>query len=224
MHFVMSDLHGDYKKYKEMLSLINFRDEDVLYILGDIVDRGKHSIKILQDMMKRPNVIPLIGNHEYMCLMSLHYLMKETTNNNIEQFENDDHLETIQWWIEDGGQPTLEEFMTLSIKERKDIIDYLGEFSLYEEICVNGQEFILVHAGLANFQPTKLLREYELYEMISERTDYSQVYFKDKYLVTGHTPTQLIKNNTKPGFIYKKTTILLLTVVVSLVVNLELCV
>lgn len=33
MHYVMSDLHGEYEKYKEMLSLINFKDEDVLYVL-----------------------------------------------------------------------------------------------------------------------------------------------------------------------------------------------
>lgn len=31
MHYVISDLHGEYEKYKKMLSLINFKDEDVLY-------------------------------------------------------------------------------------------------------------------------------------------------------------------------------------------------
>ena len=82
MHYVMSDLHGEYEKYKEMLSLINFKDEDVLYVLGDVVDRGKHPLKIIQDMMKRPHVFPLIGNHDYMCLMSLYYLMKEINDVN----------------------------------------------------------------------------------------------------------------------------------------------
>ena len=33
--------------------------------------------------------------------------------------------------------------------------------------------------------------------MIFGRTDYAKVYFKDKYLVTGHTPTQLIKENIR---------------------------
>ena len=64
MHYVISDLHGEYEKYKEMLSLINFKDEDVLYVLGDVVDRGKHPLKIIQDMMQKTNVIPLIGNHD----------------------------------------------------------------------------------------------------------------------------------------------------------------
>lgn len=204
MHYVISDLHGEYEKYKAMLSLIHFKDDDVLYVLGDVVDRGKHPLKIIQDMMKRPNVIPLIGNHDYMCLMSLYYLMKEINDTNIQQFEDENHLETIQLWIKEGGQSTLEEFMTLSKKEREEIIDYLGEFILYEEVCVNNRDFVLVHAGLENFQPTRPLSSYELYEMIFGRTDYAKIYFKDKYLVTGHTPTQLIKENKHPGFIYKE--------------------
>ena len=49
-----------------------------------------------------------------MCLMSLYYLMKEINDTNIQQFEDENHLETIRLWIEEGGQSTLEEFMTLS--------------------------------------------------------------------------------------------------------------
>lgn len=74
---------------------------------------------------------------------------------NIQQFEDENHLEIIRLWIEDGGQPTLEEFMTLSKTDREEIIDYLGEFNLYEEVCVNNRDFVLVHAGLENFQPTR---------------------------------------------------------------------
>ncbi len=36
----MSDLHGNYKAYILMLKKIDFKDEDMLYILGDILDRG----------------------------------------------------------------------------------------------------------------------------------------------------------------------------------------
>ena len=148
MHYVMSDLHGEYEKYLEMLKKIKFTDDDVLYVLGDIVDRGKHPIKILQDMMQRFNVYPLIGNHDYMCLLSLKTLLTEITNESIEHFENEDQLQTLQFWLQEGGQTTLDEFMQLSKEEMQNIEDYLGEFSLYEEIHVNRKVFILVHAGL----------------------------------------------------------------------------
>ena len=49
MIYAMSDLHGCYDKYTKMLEKINFSDNDTLYILGDIVDRGPDGIKIWQD-------------------------------------------------------------------------------------------------------------------------------------------------------------------------------
>ena len=43
---------------------LNLQDTDILYILGDVVDRGWKPMEILQDMMSRPNVIPIAGNHD----------------------------------------------------------------------------------------------------------------------------------------------------------------
>ena len=53
MIYVMSDLHGEYDKYLAMLKKIKFSDADELYILGDVVDRGKKPVEILQDMSMR---------------------------------------------------------------------------------------------------------------------------------------------------------------------------
>lgn len=38
--YVMSDIHGCYEEYRKMLDKIRFSKEDILYILGDILDRG----------------------------------------------------------------------------------------------------------------------------------------------------------------------------------------
>ena len=38
MIYVMSDLHGCYDKYERMLKKISFSKDDILYILGDVVD------------------------------------------------------------------------------------------------------------------------------------------------------------------------------------------
>ncbi|WP_455810217.1 metallophosphoesterase, partial [Clostridium butyricum] len=38
--YVMSDIHGCYAEFIEMLQKINFGDDDELYVLGDIFDRG----------------------------------------------------------------------------------------------------------------------------------------------------------------------------------------
>ena len=39
-------------------------------------------------------------------------------------------------------------------------------------------------------------------ELVWDKMDYEKLYFDDKYLVVGHTPTQLIENNENPGYIY----------------------
>ncbi len=63
MLYAMSDLHGEYQKYLAMLEKIKFNQEDTLYLLGDLVDRGPEPVKILQDIMQRHNWYPLLGIH-----------------------------------------------------------------------------------------------------------------------------------------------------------------
>ena len=44
--YVLSDLHGHFDIFIQMLKKINFNDNDELYILGDCCDRGPDSLKI----------------------------------------------------------------------------------------------------------------------------------------------------------------------------------
>ena len=110
-------------------------------------------------------------------------LLEEITEDTIGGFDQD-FVTGMLTWFKNGGQSTLEEFKKLSSEDRQLILEYLEEFELYEEITVNGQEYILVHAGLHNFAETKKLSNYQLYEVIWEPTDYDKVYFKDKILIT----------------------------------------
>ena len=62
--YVMSDIHGMAELFKRMLEQIRFSDEDTLYILGDMIDRGPDPAGILDFAMSHGNVIALKGNHE----------------------------------------------------------------------------------------------------------------------------------------------------------------
>ena len=44
MIYFMSDIHGCYKEYMELLEKIHFSDEDELYVVGDVVDRGPEPV------------------------------------------------------------------------------------------------------------------------------------------------------------------------------------
>lgn len=188
MNYVISDIHGQFEKYKEMLETIKFGEYDTLYVLGDVLDRGPQGLKILKDMMLRPNVIPILGNHEYMASICLSWLMKEVTEKSVESMDIE-KLRGLTEWMSVGGDQTISEFHKLSLEEREDILDYLTEFELYEVVHVNGETFILVHAGLENFALDRDLYDYDLSELIFHKPDYEKEYFPDKYLVTGHVPT-----------------------------------
>ena len=189
MIYVMSDLHGCFEEYKRMLEKIDFKESDTLYILGDIVDRGSQSIEILQDMMLRSNVFPILGNHEYM--------LNEVNEENILNVEDSNMIQKLTSWItENGGATTFERLNHLSKDELLDIQDYLMEFEIYKYVEVNHKRFILAHA---NMKPEYLSHlENCLMNVLFEKTDSTKDEFRDAYLITGHVPTadgKILKKN-----------------------------
>ncbi len=203
--YVMSDIHGEYEKFIEVLEKITLKDSDKLYILGDTMDRGPHPMKVLLKMMQMPNVIPIIGNHEVMFMECMPFLMGEITKESLEALDELDAeiLDKILTWQYNGFLPTIKEFRGLDTEKQKDVLDYVGEFTAYEEVTVNRVNYLLVHAGLGNFSPEKELDDYTLDELVWERADYEMKYFEDTVIVTGHTPTQLIYDNPRKGYIYR---------------------
>lgn len=200
--YVMSDLHGNYQAYQKMLKKIDFKMEDKLYILGDILDRGPNPIKIILDLMERPNVEILAGNHCVMACECFEFLLQEITEESLLQM-NERAMDQLLGWQMNGGASTINEFLKYDKDTQKKILRFIQNFLLYDEIEVSGKTYVFVHAGLGNFTPDKELWEYELDELVWERADYGRVYYEDKYVVTGHTPTMMIKENPRPGYIYQ---------------------
>lgn len=203
MIYVASDIHGCYDKYINMIEKLDLSEDDTLYILGDIVDRGNDGIKILLDMMGRSNIIPMLGNHDYMAYSVLKKLNVEITEENYDTLLDTETIQIYQTWIFNGGEPTCRAFSALSKDEKRSILEYIEEFEIYEELTVSENTFILVHGGIANFCEDKDMSEYSVDDLIWGRCDYAQTYFPDKYLITGHTPTWFIDEKYR-GKIYKE--------------------
>lgn len=199
--YVLSDLHGNYPGYLHMLEAIEFSSSDTLYVNGDVLDRGSEGIKILQHMMLEPNIFPILGNHEYMAYHCLRTLLHTITSESIDKLDSS-IVEEIVEWQNVGGIETIMEFQALDNDERENIIEYLEEFTLYEEVVVNQHTFVIVHAGLDNFTIDRPLSGYQLHELIFNSPDYNQLYYPDKYLVTGHCPTRAIDVNPVPDEIF----------------------
>lgn len=65
MAYVMSGIHGYCREYREMLEKIAVSNTDLLYIIGNVVDRGPDVIPLLEGIVARCNVCLLAGNHGY---------------------------------------------------------------------------------------------------------------------------------------------------------------
>lgn len=189
MTYVMSDLHGQYQMYKKILAEIGFSDDDELYVLGDVVDRGPESAQLLCDMSLRANVYPLLGNHDATARYILRRLCQEITEENYATALDGELLSALAMWQYDGGQATLDSFRRLSPDMRDAMLDYLDEFEPYDVVEVGGKRFVLVHGGIEYNKRGLPLDKQDVAELILTRPDYSRRYFDSAYLVTGHTPT-----------------------------------
>jgi serine/threonine protein phosphatase 1 len=189
MIYVMSDVHGCYRQYLDLLKQAKFCNEDTLFVLGDVLDKGDDPIKLLQDMSMRENVIPILGNHEYMAASVLQDLMEEITEDTCTTLLSPDFMESYGYWINDGGDTTLKQFLKLKRDEREALMEYLEEFSLYEEISAGEKDYVLVHAGIEPYVEGKPLEDYKLQELIFKNPYKNADYFKDKTVIYGHTPT-----------------------------------
>ena len=191
MTYVMGDLHGMLDQFCDMLNKIKFKNSDTLYVLGDIVDKGAESIKLLQNLSYRPNIYPIMGNHDKKALELLSKLPMEAGEIDPSVFDKDTLAEIMEW-SKEGGLATISEYMKLSPDDKEGVLEYLSDIPPYEIAEVNGKVFVLAHAGIRNFDASRELDDYDAEDFYTEGADYAKQYFENFYLITAHTPTEKI--------------------------------
>ena len=190
MIYVMSDIHGCHELFKKMIQKIEFTDEDDLYVLGDFIDRGNAPIPLLLDCMERINVYPLLGNHEAIMLQCVDGLPDEASIDNVLDYYTAEGFEVYKAWMMNGGSISLRQFLALNPKRRADVIAYLKEFRFYEELTMpDGRCFLMTHSGIDGFSPERPITDYPLDALINARPMPNDLFYTDKTLIFGHTPT-----------------------------------
>ena len=61
MTYIVADVHGEFNLFLSMLRAISFSVSDRLIVLGDAIDKGNDSIKLLQYIKSNPNIQMIIG-------------------------------------------------------------------------------------------------------------------------------------------------------------------
>ena len=198
MTYVVSNLHGNYQKYKALLSEISFKDSDILYVLGDIVDYGDEPMELIADMSMRYNVYPIVGEHDFRAIRML-----QGFDNMLKSGDTPDpeYIAEMTEWMAEGGKVTLDGFRALDEEMREGVLDYLSDLALYEEVTVKGKNYLLVHAGIADFDPDTDIDDYQPEDFITEPANLGTVYYEDKTLIVGHVPTASGKIERSEGVI-----------------------
>ncbi len=186
MTYVVSNLHGNYTKFKKLLELIDFKEADIMYILGDIVDFGEESMELVGDISVRYNVYSIVGEHDFMAVKMLTGFEKMLKSGEVPDKK---FIEEMTEWSENGGAVTLASYRALDEEMREGIIDYLSDMTLYEEIQIGDRDYLLVHAGIANFAKDIELDALAPEAFFSEALDLTKRYYDDKIIIVGHNPT-----------------------------------
>ena len=142
MIYVMSDIHGQKRRFDSVMKQINLQPEDTLYVLGDVIDRNPDGIKILRQIMAMPNAKMLLWNHELMMLDALYYPPPED-----EDWPENYYSRKQSLWYRNGGQVTHNYLKHIKKSVRQEIFEYLDSLPLNVELTVAGRQYILAHAA-----------------------------------------------------------------------------
>ena len=184
MTYVISDICGNYQKFKELMDNVLIGDSDTLYILGNTVDFGDEPMELIEDISMRSNVYAVAGARDYLAARMLYGFDKMLKGGNT---PDADYIAEMTAWVAEGGQTTLDGFRALDADAREGVLDYLTEMTLYEEATVKGKTYILMSRGIANYDADTDLEDYEPEDFFADDATAPQI--EDAIVVVGGEPT-----------------------------------
>ena len=193
--YAISDVHGLWTKFSNFLETLH--DDDVVYVLGDVIDRGPDGIKILTYIMEHPKQFKmLIGNHEH---MMLNYL-EETKDVDLEKASmwqlKQIRILYDRWVLRNGGETTLTAYEALDDSKQEEIYQFIKSLPVaYTNLEVGDNTFYLVHSTPGDSKKDVVLQTdmsypEEIHQYVWERPHYLELYYaKERIVVSGHTMT-----------------------------------
>ncbi len=185
--YCISDIHGHWDNFSRFLEVLE--EDDVVYLLGDVVDKGPESIRLLQHVIKDKRIKMLLGNHEHMmyCFLQSH--------------STEDY---IQWLVFNHGNDTYSQYIELDSKQQKEISDFIISLPLnYPDVEVNGRHFYLVHAmpyGERQVRMADLDYDQEKIPQYVWMRYSDQMMPEGKTVIAGHTPVLYYGCRDEPFF------------------------
>ena len=168
--YFISDIHGEYDLFMKLLKKIKFNDSDTLYICGDIIDKGKDSIKLIKFISNQKNIFATMGNHEYS--------FSQYVKGIVETYNQNNQIDIMK---------KIEEYFPYSTEKlsQQDVL-YILDLPYYNET----DEFICVHAGLeiVDNKIISIEKQNHNYMLFDRKFKNSKFEPISKTILFGHTP------------------------------------
>ena len=184
--WVIPDIHGCFRTLETLVEKqIVPNKNDLMVFLGDYIDRGPDSKKVIDYIMNLQsneyNVVTLKGNHEDYCVKAYN------ANKNQKSFMGFKSKTKIQKeWEIHGGKQTLDSF---NVESPRDIpehyIRWMDELPYYYEL----DNYIIVHAGL-NFKEEDPYSDKQSMLWIRD-FQVEEEKINNKKIIHGHVPVNL---------------------------------
>ena len=184
---VISDIHGGFESFKEILAEANFSPDDYLFIVGDVINRKNHGIKIIDyliELKKTHHVHMVVGNNDLILPLikgsKLEDLYKYIIRNQKKQvfyeiFHN--------YGVEVSEDFTYQEFLDYVPRI---IDDYHKQIEFIENlpVTIETDKMIFAHAGIED----KPLDQQDRAKVTKWDLFYDGSYVSNKLLIVGHYP------------------------------------
>lgn len=181
MTYILSDIHGNMRRWHSLLEKINLQQNDTLYVLGDVIDRFPDGVTILRELMKMPNVKMILGNHEDMMMNALTMLVDPDDMWSVQM-----RREALSLWYYNGGRSTHDAMKKLEGPERQEIFRFLRSLPSDYRVSINGQEYLLVHGAPVELCPEgEDPHEFTIWERPLSDAEMPE----GVTVIFGHTPT-----------------------------------
>jgi len=165
---IIGDVHGHYKGLMTLFDAIAPDQDDQVYFLGDLIDRGPDSIHVV-NFVQQNGFTCLLGNHEQLM---------------IDSFPNGrPFTPALQAWLYSGGRATVASYGETGIL--LDHLDWMRTLPTYLDLG----DIWLVHAGVHPLLAIEAQSTQEFCWIRDEFHSMSKPYFPDKLIITGHTIT-----------------------------------
>lgn len=182
MRYVMSDVHGEYELFIKLMKKIGFSADDELYICGDVIEKGRGSVRLARLLFSMPNVHVIMGNHEHAFIGYYNFMMQEHDG------DYDTVLQKLKDYINLSGDGDLLDW---------DVVDRIESLPYY----IEADDFICVHAGLTLTDSGEIppLDKVSHDELVSNRRfkNPDVVPVNSKCVFFGHTATSAVCGENK---------------------------